>query len=177
MGAGIFHAAGALAGPIEVDAGRCANAIRVKAHDAPLADVLARMSDATGFRLDATVDLSERVTLDKKGPPERLLKNLLLGKNVVIQTAASAACGGQDRIQTVWILPAGQDAPRGVAPQRVETSPAERPRGTRKKMSEQEWQLMKQGYQAGKIKADPQTGKPVPVDPSEQPASTPQGDK
>ena len=189
LGIGVFHAAGALAGTVEVNAGRCADAIHIKAQDAPLGDVLARMSGAMGFRLDASVDLSERVTLDRKGPPARLLKNLLLGKNLVIRTAASKACGGQERIETVWVLPAGQDVPRRAASESPQATPSvqpsteapearparrhERPRGTRKSMSDEEWQQMKKDYKAGKIKADPETGKPVPVQPDE-PAPVPE---
>lgn len=178
----------AAAGAVEVDAPRCAEVIRVRAQDAALGEVLARVAGAMGFRLDARVELTEKVTLDRKAPPERLLKNLLQGRNLVIHTDPSKACGGKERITTVWVLPVGQDAsPRPAAPAASPNRPAPqaagqlppgsrhpRPRGTRKNMSEEEWQQMKKDYQAGRVKADPETGKPVPVEPGEQPQAPPE---
>lgn len=185
---GALHAGGVAAGAVEVEGAPCAEVIRVRAQDATLGEVLAKVAGAVGFRVDAKVGLTEKVTLDRKGPPERLLKNLLQGRNLVIQTDPVKACGGKEHITTVWVLPAGQDAPpRAAAPAASQDSPAPqaagqlppgsrhpRPRGTRKNMSEAEWQQMKRDYQAGKVKADPETGKPVPVEPDEQAESPPE---
>jgi len=180
-----LHAGSAAAGTVEVEGGRCAEEIHIRAHDAPLAEVLAKASTAMGFRVDAKVDLAERVTLDRKGPPERLLKSLLQDRNLVIQTDPSKACGGKERITTVWILPTGQDVPRREAPAPaapLDAAAAEpgsgprelRPRGTRKNMTDKEWQQMKRDYRAGKIKADPETGRPVPVEPEAKPQPAPE---
>jgi hypothetical protein len=182
----LIFVASAQAGPVEVEAARCAESIHIRAQDASLGEVLDQTASALGFRLDAKVDLTEKVTLDRKGPPERLLKSLLQGRNLVIQTDPSKACNGKDRITTVWVLPAGEDAPRPAAapatPATQATVPATqlpgsthaRPRGTRKRMSEEEWQQLKKDYAAGKVKADPETGKPVPTEPApESPPETP----
>lgn len=185
---GALHAGGATAGAVEVEGAPCAEVIRVRAHDATLGEVLAKVAGAMGFRLDAKVALAEKVTFDRKGPPERLLKSLLQGRNLVIQTDPVKACGGKEHITTVWVLPVGEDAPRRAAAP-AEAQPAtpaaqasgatpvrrhERPRGTRKNMTEEEWQKMKQDYKAGKVKADPETGKPVPVEPDEQVKTPPE---
>lgn len=185
---GALHAGGAAAGAVEVEGARCADVIRVRAQDATLGEVLAKVAEAVGFRVDAKVELTEKVTLDRKGSPERLLKNLLQGRNLVIQTDPVKACGGKERVTTVWVLPVGEDAPRrAAAPSQAQpATPAaqasgatpmrrhERPRGTRKSMSDAEWQQMKKDYQAGKVKADPETGKPVPVEPDEKAESPPE---
>jgi hypothetical protein len=181
-------AGGADAGAVEVDAPRCGEVIHVRAQDAPLGEVLAKVAGAVGFRLDAKVELAGKVTLDRKGPPERLLKELLQGRNLVIHADPSKACGGKERITTVWVLPVGQDgppraatpgaSPDASAPQAAGQLPPgsrnARPRGTRKSMSEEEWQQMKQDYKAGKVKADPETGKPVPVEQEEAPKAPPE---
>lgn len=169
--------------PLQIDAQPCAERIHIRAQDVPLADVLTGLSKAMGFRLDAKVDLTERVTLERRDTPEALLKQLLQKRNLVVQTHASANCEGRETLKVVWILPAGQDAPRPAAApaealesQAQSEAPAgparplgrhERPRGTRRSMSEEEWKKMKEDWKDGKVKADPETGRPVPAEPAE----------
>lgn len=159
-----------------MDAEPCAQRIRVRAQDVALAEVVQAVAKNMAFRLDLKVNLDEKVSVDRAGPPEELLKHLLKSRNVVLQTDPSPRCGGKETLTTVWVLPAGETVTRdqAAAPTAAGTQSAdapaqrtvlpERPRGTRKRMTEEQWQQMKQDYKAGKLKADPETGLPVPVD-------------
>jgi hypothetical protein len=164
-----------------VDAAPCAGRISIDAEQAPLADILQELAAKMGFRLVVRAPVTERISHTLAGTPEDVLKRLMQGRNLVIDSNPAKHCGGRQVPTTVWILPAGESSdPRdaaasapaagtAAAPNLAETRPARpaRPRGTRKRMSEEEWQQMKEDYKAGKIKADPETGMPVPV---EQPA-------
>ena len=112
---GALYGGLAHAGAVQVDAARCADVVTIKADDAPLGEVLQKAAAAMGFRLDAKVELAEKVTVDRKGPPDRVLKQLMAGRNLVMQSDPDPKCGGKDRITTVWILPAGKDAPHRPA--------------------------------------------------------------
>jgi hypothetical protein len=162
---------------LQVDAAPCASRIHVRAQDVPLGEILGSLSKAMGFRLDAKVALTERVSIDRADTPEALLKHLMQNRNLVLQADPNPKCNGRETLTTVWVLPTGQDAPRvadkPTAPATAATpAPAkplarqERPRGTRRNtaMTEEQWQQMKRDYLAGKVKADPETGKPVPVE-------------
>lgn len=177
--------------PLEIDATPCASRIHVRAQDVPLGEVLDGLSKALGFRLDAKVALTERVSLDRTDTPEALLKHLMQNRNLVLQADPSPKCKGRETVTTVWVLPMGQEAPRAAGQPPPAATPAplpakplarqERPRGTRRNMAmtEEEWQRMKRDYLAGKVMADPKTGRPVPAEdlpPPEEPetVTTPQ---
>jgi hypothetical protein len=164
---------------LNLDAAPCAKTIRIDAQDVPLGEVLQRLSGSLDFRLHAKVELPEPVTIRRSDTPEALLKHLMQGRNLVMESAPNKKCAGRDTLATVWVLPAGEAVPRlESGPQPAGRPPViqeagdveyralrpERPRGTRKRMSEEEWQKMKEEYKAGRIKADPETGLPVPVD-------------
>jgi hypothetical protein len=182
--AGALLPGAALADGLTVDATRCASRIRIEADQVPLGDVLQRLSTDMGFRLVARTELTERVSRDLSGAPEDVLKRLMQGRNLVVDSNPDAKCGGRQTLTTIWVLPAGQAVDRAAgAPQGpvgVESTQASvpqqvrppRPRGTRRRMSDAEWQQMKKDYMAGKVKADPKTGLPVPVD-AEPAAPTP----
>lgn len=140
-----------------------------------------------GFRLVVKAALTERISHKLSGAPEDVLKRLMAGRNLVVDSNPARHCGGREVPTTVWVLPAGEShAPGGTGPASVpKTAPATeatgelaprpamptRPRGTRKRMSEAEWQQMKKDYKAGKVMADPETGLPVPVEqPEPEPA-------
>jgi hypothetical protein len=168
-------------GALQIDAAPCAERIHVRATDVPLGDVLVGLSKAMGFRLDAKVELAERVTFERRDTPQALLKQLLQKRNLVVQTDPNAKCRGRETLTVVWVLPAGQNAPRPAAavpaPEaQPETSAApgpaqplgrhERPRGTRRSMSAGGWQKMKDDCKAGRVKADPETDRPVDAEAS-----------
>jgi hypothetical protein len=159
---------------LHVDAKPCAETVALRAEQVPLRQVLERLAETLSFRLQSPLALDEQVTLTRRASPEKLLEELLRGKNVAVQTEPAARCGGASVVTTVWVMPAGE-APSASAGAAPSVSPAataqagpyvrpERPRGTRKRMSEAEWQQMKEDYKAGRIKADPETGLPVPVE-------------
>lgn len=170
---------------VELEGGPCAKTVRLRATEAPLGEVLQKLADTLGFQLKAKVKLTEAVSLDRNDSPELLLKHLMRGNNLVLQTGPSAACAGQSVVTNVWVLPVGEEGPtlansdtsplpgvEGVGAQlRPIEPPPPRPRGSRKRMSEADWQQMKQDYKDGKMQADPQTGLPVPVVPTHEPAT------
>ncbi len=175
---GALMAAVTHAGELAVSAAPCGKTIQVRAQDVPLGEVLKRIAESAQFRLDAKVPLADRVSVNRTGAPGEVLRHLLQGKNLVMQSDPDPACNGRQRINTVWVLPSGQDvAPAenaGIAagpeiqnPGEGELRPAlpPRPRGTRKRMTEQEWRKAGDDYWAGKTKADPETGLPVPANP------------
>lgn len=165
------------AGSLVVDAEPCATRIRIDADQVPLGEVLERLSNVMGFRLVAKTSLVEPVSLSVVGTPEDVLKRLMQGRNLVVDSNPSKKCSGRTTPTTVWVLPAGEAGNRPAAPAAAAppaaaatqtTAPVSprgpRPRGTRQRMSEAEWQQMKKDYKAGKVQADPETGLPVPVE-------------
>jgi len=103
--------AGSASAAVYLDAKPCAEEVHLKVEDAPLSEVLSRMSRDLGFHLDTQVQLTELVTIDRTGAPARLLKRLLKDRNLVVHTQANPSCGGRESIASVWVLPAGAAVP------------------------------------------------------------------
>jgi hypothetical protein len=174
----------ATARELVVKATPCAATIEVSADGVPLDEILRAVTAALGVRLEAKTALPELTRFKASGTPERVLLKLMQGRSVVLDSKPVGKCGGGETLTTVWILPTGEAAaprpeasvtlPAAVqAPGEAELRPlrAPRPRGTRKRLSEDEWRKAKADWEAGKVQADPVTGLPVPVP---QPA-TPEG--
>jgi hypothetical protein len=92
---------------IDVTAAKCASEVRLVARDAPLSEVLARLSKALDFQLRFEALSDPRVTIDTTRPAEELLRLIAPGENVAITQAADARCSGRKRIAKVWVLPSG----------------------------------------------------------------------
>jgi hypothetical protein len=169
----------AAAQQLTVEAAPCAKTIRVQAQDVVLGQIVERVAQALEVRLEAKAELQEPVSFNASGTPEEVLTRLLRGRNLVLDANTAARCGGREVLTTIWVLPAGEDAPRTAAAQpaphaaviqqpgdvRFKPMRPDRPRGMRKRLSEEEFAKAKEDWKAGKVKADPETGLPVPVNP------------
>jgi hypothetical protein len=177
----VLAAPAAVAKELVVKAAPCATNIEVRADGVPLDEVLRAVTKALGVRLEAKATLTEETHFSAIGTPERVLTLLMQGRNVVLDSHPVAKCEGREVLTTVWILPAGEAAPARAqastaAPAAVQvpgeaqfgSSRPPRPRGVRKRLGEQEWQRVKEEWRAGKVQADPETGLPVPVDPTQR---------
>lgn len=166
----------AAAQELTVKAAPCAATIEVSADGVPLEQVVRAITSALGVRLEAKATLPELTRFKASGTPERVLLKLMEGRSVVLDSNRVKKCGGRETLTTVWILPEGEaGAPRpensGTFPAAIQ-APGEaefrarppRPRGVRKRLGEEEWQKVKEDWEAGKVQADPVTGLPVPVE-------------
>lgn len=162
---------------IRVDASPCVQEITVRANDALVSDVLKRMADKMQFTLKFDPASDQRVSIQRTATIDVMLHDLLNGKNFMQLNDVRAECDGKIATTQVWVLPRGEAVPyltyepepegRKLEPfakaeKLPETLPP--PRGVKRSMSEKEWQQMKQDYKVGKIAADPETGKPIPVE-------------
>lgn len=155
---------------LEVTADRCGE-IRVRAENVPVTEVLEAMSEAAGFRLVSGVSLEAPVSLDRTTTLEILLEELLEGLSTTTIRRDRAQCENGPVIASLWIHPEG-DANASLDQQAEEEqrsridAPLERnpegldrnqpPRGTRGRMSDEEWQRTKEAYAAGEISGDSQ---------------------
>jgi hypothetical protein len=104
----LFAASEAGAQSVRIDdAGRCSTEVRVVARDAPLRDVLERLSRALEFELRFESQSNPLLTVDVSRPPEALLRLLAGGENIAVSQAADRRCQGKRRMTRVWVLPAG----------------------------------------------------------------------
>jgi hypothetical protein len=92
---------------IDVTAAKCASEARLVARDAPLSEVLARLSKALDFQLRFEAQSDPRVTIDASRPTEELLRLVAAGENVAITRARDPRCEGKKRVAKVWVLPSG----------------------------------------------------------------------
>jgi len=165
------------AADIRIEASPCANQVHVKLTDARLSDVLKRLADQMQFTLKFDPDSDTQVTFERRADPTTVLRELLNGGNFLQINEPRESCEGQPAIAQVWVLPRGEAVPyltyipepKGVTLQpfnrnAVAPEVAPSPRGTRRSMSEADWQQMKQDYKDGRIAGDPETGKPIPIE-------------
>ena len=114
---------------LSIEASACAKDIRIHAQDVPLQEIVGGLANAMGVKLVAKTSLPEPVTFDASGAPEEVLKRLLHGKNLVVETQPKAACGSREVLATIWLLPSGQDAVRPA--EEARPTDAAPPRGSR----------------------------------------------
>jgi hypothetical protein len=112
----------ARADDIRVDGDTCSAHLRVEAHDARLSDVLARLAAAAGFTLTFKSQSDPRIDFSGSGDAATLIARLVAGGNVTIVTGPAAACGGRERVTTVWVLPGGAKTAAASASSRVPAS-------------------------------------------------------
>ena len=103
----VTHSQIASAGEVRVAGGACSANVRIEAHDANVSQILARLAAAAGFTLTFKSQSDPRIDFDDSGDVATLVAHLLAGGNVTIVTAPVAACGGRERVTTVWVLPDG----------------------------------------------------------------------
>lgn len=153
------------AGDLVVDAQPCAKTIHVRATAVPLQDVLSGLAGAMHFKLHIQAELGEAVTLDREASPETLIKDLMRGHNLVLDTNPAKACDGRQTIATVWILPAGTATAATTGTTTV-FGLGPHPSFSRRKnhWTDEEWHRLKEDWKAGRIRRDPETGAPVPVE-------------
>ena len=113
---------------LSIEATPCAQQIRIRAKDVAIDDIVGGLAKAMDLRLVARTSLPEPITFDGTGTPEEVLKRLLHGKNLVIETRRKSACGPREVLATVWLLPSGQDGPARASASIPEASPE--PHGT-----------------------------------------------
>jgi hypothetical protein len=92
---------------IEITAAKCAAEVRLVARDAPLSEVLARLSRALDFQLRFEAQADPRITIDTSRRADALLRLIAPGENVAITQVADPGCAGRSRISRVWVLPSG----------------------------------------------------------------------
>lgn len=172
----------ACARELSIEATPCAKTIRIAAKDVPLEEIVGGLAKSMEVRLVAKTTLPEPVTFSGTGAPEELLKRLLHGKNLVVETKRKAECGAREVLSTVWLLPAGQDAPArgdgtpapeaGVPAQPARQADADRPRGNRRggahPMTDEERREMRRKWREGQLSGgseeDPATSPPAPAE-------------
>jgi hypothetical protein len=157
----------------------CEKELHVKADQQPLSEILVAMSDHIGYVLKFDPGSDAIVSIDRRASALTMLRELLSGKNMIAMEAPDPDCDGRSTITLVKVLPRGEDAPyiyheppKNAARAAMAIRPADNiaetapppPKATRNAMSEAEWQKMKEDYKAGKIAADPQTGKPISIE-------------
>lgn len=161
----VIAPAAVAAGDLLVEAKPCAATVRVKATDVPIEEVLARLSTELKFTLTLKAPLKAPVSLDRTDTAENLIKDLMRGHNLVLDTKPLAACKGREGIAKVWVLPAGQavEARREGLAWNPALDPRRHPRFGRRhnNLSNEEWKRLTAEWKAGRIVADPETGKPI----------------
>jgi hypothetical protein len=101
----------AWAGDIRIHAGRCAGAVHLVVHEAPLSDVLQRLATTLKFELvGATTGDDAFVSVDMTRTPVDLIANLAPLKNVSMTLGHDPRCPQRERIVKVWVLPGGSES-------------------------------------------------------------------
>lgn len=132
-GAALALLAGAPAGAaeIQVDVGDCATGVRLVARDAPLSQVLQRLSESLAFQLHEEANADSIVNVSMSAPGPELIARLAAEQRVMVSQARDPRCPGKSRVVRVWVLPKGQEnvaAPREVkkAPVTLVATPEQR---------------------------------------------------
>jgi hypothetical protein len=92
---------------IEVTGRKCAAEVRLVARDAPLSEVLARLSRELEFQLKFEAQADPRVTIDASRPAAEMLRLVAPGENLAITQVRDPACAGGKRVVKVWVLRSG----------------------------------------------------------------------
>lgn len=96
------------AGEIRIKVGDCKNGTEVVARDAPLAEVLERLSDSLGFKLHLEAPLERNVNVQMTAAGPDLIAALAAEERVMISRTRDPRCAGQSRVARVWVLPKGE---------------------------------------------------------------------
>ena len=88
----------------------CKDGVHLSARAMPLSQVLRRMSEVLGFRLDYQANDDPRIDSEARQTPLDLMNALSLRANVMVRYAPDRRCPGHLRITRVWVLPGGSSA-------------------------------------------------------------------
>jgi hypothetical protein len=108
-------AAPAAAGDVQVAREGCAG-LRVVARDAPMSQIMTRLSRELGFALEFKADVDRTVSVELEGKPPKVLAELASAESVILRQEPDAKCPGQARLAKVWVLPKGEAGPPAPAP-------------------------------------------------------------
>lgn len=146
---------------------RCAERIHVSASGAKLSDVLKTMADRLGFTLRFAARRDPVVDFSREADAETILRELTAGQNLLAVHRPDEQCG-RNVISEVELLASGDAVARfEYIPHANETSraaplPREQrqplPEGSRRRLSDAEWQKMKDDLATGRATYDPETG-------------------
>jgi hypothetical protein len=99
---------------IDIARGDCNSGVRLTAKDAPLSEVLQRLSVVLGFQMQLETRLDSLVTLDMAAPATELIARLTVQESAMTSYAPDPRCPGRSRVVRLWILPRGD--PRAAPP-------------------------------------------------------------
>jgi hypothetical protein len=117
---------------VEITSGDCRTGVQLVARNAPLAEVLKRLSRALDFELRFEGDETRRVTVNATRPPAELVSSLSPQDSIIVTQAKDAKCPGRNRVVKVWVLPstkesAMRDTPPMTPARAVQSSGESRP--------------------------------------------------
>jgi hypothetical protein len=95
---------------MQITPGDCTTGVHLVAREAPLVEVLKRLSRALDFELRFEGDKSRLVTVNVTRPPVELVSTLAPQDSVIVTQARDPRCAGRNRIVKVWVLPQGAEA-------------------------------------------------------------------
>jgi hypothetical protein len=122
--AGLFVAgAAAAAQSVDVVVRGCDDGVSVVSQQARLSQVLARLSAALGFRLRYWTDEDPMVSYAGTLPAVRLMSSLAYQGRIMFSASPDPRCPGQQRLDAVWVVPAGDGRPAMLPP--VSRTPAQ----------------------------------------------------
>jgi len=98
----------AAAGEIRIRGDSCGAAVHLVARDAPLSDVLKRLSKALDFELVGDADGDAPITVDVVRRPVDLVAGLAGLDNISMTLEQNPRCPRRERIVKLWVLPGRQ---------------------------------------------------------------------
>ena len=118
--------ADAAAQQIEISQRDCATGVRLTAKRARLSDVLTRLSESLGFKLQFEGARDPAIDVAVTRQPPELVAGLSSIDSIIITQAPDPRCPGRYRIVKVWVLPGPGNAKAGsvAAPRQAAATPA-----------------------------------------------------
>ncbi len=99
---------------VSVSAANCGSRVHVIARNAPLSEILRRMSNELSFELRFEGNSDPVLDIDVAQEPRNVVAKLAPWISIIIREAHDPRCLGGKRIAAVWVLPQGaESSPRG----------------------------------------------------------------
>jgi hypothetical protein len=113
-----FFLAGATSAtqPVEVVLGGCDEGVSVRLQEARLSQLLARLAATLGFQLRYWTDDDPVVSYAGTLPAVKLMSSLASQGRIMFSASPDPHCPGQQRLDAVWVLPAGDGRPPKLPP-------------------------------------------------------------
>lgn len=141
------------AGELRISGDRCDTEIEVTARGVPLSETLKAMADRFGFSFAMQANRDPLLDFTRRATPETVLRELTASSNLIAVHRMDADCG-HAVIAEVKLLGEGEGERLVYVPDAsvekpgTQSLPPEKqmnlPQGTRRSMSAEEWQVMKQ---------------------------------